>query len=34
MTEVGEWLVRYETAETFFARAELVRAAGEGGARN
>ena len=30
LAEVGEWLVRCETAEAFLARAELVRAAGEG----
>ena len=34
LAEVGEWLVRCETAEAFLARAELVRAAGEGGRRN
>ncbi len=34
LAEVGEWLVRSETAEAFLARAELVRAAGEGGRRN
>ena len=30
LAEVGEWLVRCETAEAFLARAGLVRAAGEG----
>ena len=30
MAEVGEWLVRCETAEEFLARAESVRGAGEG----
>ena len=29
LAEVGEWLVRCETAEAFLARAESVRAAGE-----
>ena len=30
LVEVGEWLVRCETAEEFLARAESVRGAGEG----
>ena len=30
LAEVGEWLVRCETAEAFLARAESVRDAGEG----
>jgi len=34
LAEVGEWLVRCETAEAFLARAERVRAAGEEGHRN
>ena len=29
LAEVGEWLVRCETAEEFLARAESVRGAGE-----
>ena len=30
LAEVGEWLVRCETAEEFLARAESVRGAGVG----
>ena len=30
LAEVGEWLVRCETAEEFLTRAEMVRGAGEG----